>query len=228
MTSVDLPEPLTPVTVIRTPSGISTSMSLRLFSRAPLMTIAPRVVGRRCFGVSIDSSPRRYAPVSEPLPSSSSVGRRALEDQLAAVLAGAGTEVDHVVGGADRLFVVLDDDDGVAEIAQPRQRREQRAVVALVQADRRLVEHVEHAGQVRADLRGQADALPFAARQRRGAPAEREVADADVVQEAQAIADLAQDAARDQVLAVGQLELVEDLERFGDRQVDVLGDRCAP
>ena len=133
---------------------------------------------------------------------------------MAAVLAGAGPEVDDVVGRADRLFVVLDDDHGVAEIAQPRERREQRAVVALVQADRRLVEHVQHAGQVRADLRGQPDALPFPARQRRGAAAERQVPDADVVEEAQAIADLAQDPAGDQRLAVGELELVEHAHRF--------------
>ena len=85
--------------------------------------------------------------------------RRALEDHVPAVFARARPEIDHVVGRANRLFVVLDDDDGVAEIAQPRQRRQQLAVVALVQADRRLVEHVEHAGEVRADLRRQADAL---------------------------------------------------------------------
>ena len=82
---------------------------------------------------------------------------------------------------------------------------EQLAVVALVQADRRLVEHVEHAGEVRADLRRQPDALPFAARQRRRAAAERQVADADVVEEPQPILDLAQDALGDDRLAIGQL-----------------------
>ena len=49
------------------------------------------------------------------------------------------------------------------------QRFEQPRVVALVQADRRLVEHVEHAGEARADLRGQPDALALAAGQRAGA-----------------------------------------------------------
>ena len=91
-----------------------------------------------------------------------------------------GPEIDQIVGGADRLLVVLDDEHGVAEVAQLAERAEQPPVVALVQADRRLVEHVEHAGQLRSDLRRQPDALPFAARQRRGAAAEREVADADV------------------------------------------------
>ena len=60
---------------------------------------------------------------------------------------GARAHVDHVVGGADRLLVVLDHDHGVAEVAQALEGLEQARVVALVQADRRLVEHVEHAGQ---------------------------------------------------------------------------------
>ena len=40
-------------------------------------------------------------------------------DHLAAVLAGAGPDVDDVVGDSDRLLVVLDDEDRVAEVAQP-------------------------------------------------------------------------------------------------------------
>jgi hypothetical protein len=89
------------------------------------------------------------------------LGGRPLEDHLPAVLAGPGAEVHDVVGGADRLLVVFDDEDGVAEIAEAGERGEQRAVVALVQPDRRLVEDVEHAGQVGADLRRQPDALPL-------------------------------------------------------------------
>ena len=59
---------------------------------------------------------------------------------------------------------MLDHEDRIAEIAQMFQRDEQPRIVALVQADGRLVEHIEHAGQPRADLRGQPDALAFAAR----------------------------------------------------------------
>ena len=147
LTSVDFPDPLTPVTAVSTPSGILTSRFFRLFARAPRMTISPFSSGRRAFGVGMTRAPVRYAPVSEKgsAVSSMSACGRALEDDVAAVVAGAGSEIDDVVGGADRLLVVLDDDHGVAEIAQPRQRREQLPVVALVQADRRLVEHVEHA-----------------------------------------------------------------------------------
>ena len=124
---------------------------------------------------------------------------------MAAVFAGARAEIDQVVGRANRLLVVLDDEHGVAEIAQLAERGEQPPVVALVQADRRLVEHVEHARQLRPDLRRQADALALAARERGGAAAERQIADADIDQEPQPIADFAHDALGDEVLALGEL-----------------------
>ena len=113
----------------------------------------------------------------------------ALGDDLAAVDAGAGADVEHMVGGADGVLVVLDDDHGVAEVAQPPQRFEQPRVVALVQADRGLVQHVEHAGEARADLRGEADALALAAGEGAGAAGEREIVEADVDQELQPVAD---------------------------------------
>ena len=75
---------------------------------------------------------------------------------------------------------------GVAEVAQAEQRRDQPRVVALVQADARLVEDVEHAHQPGADLRRQADALRLAAGERRGRAVEGEVVEADVEQEAAA------------------------------------------
>ena len=74
-----------------------------------------------------------------------------------------GPHVDDVVGREDGLAVVLDDDDRVAEVAQARLRLDEARVVARVQADARLVEHVEDADERRADLRREADALPLAA-----------------------------------------------------------------
>ena len=73
--------------------------------------------------------------------------RRALGNHVPAQPSGAGAEIEHVVGVADGVFVVLDDQDGVAQIAQPLQRFNEAVVVALVQADGGLVEHVEHAAQ---------------------------------------------------------------------------------
>jgi hypothetical protein len=41
-----------------------------------------------------------------------------LGDDLATEAAGAGAEVDDIIGVADGFFVVLDDEDGVAEVAE--------------------------------------------------------------------------------------------------------------
>ncbi len=40
------------------------------------------------------------------------------EQELAAVLAGARAEIEHVIGGGDRVRIVLDHQDGVAQVAQ--------------------------------------------------------------------------------------------------------------
>ena len=86
---------------------------------------------------------------------------------LSTVAAGARPEIDHVVRRANRLLVVLDDQHGVAQVAQLLQGGEQPFVVPLVQADRRLIEDVQHPHEPAADLRGEADALRFAPRERR-------------------------------------------------------------
>jgi len=78
--------------------------------------------------------------------------QRAFGDDLAAVHARARTHVNDVVGGADRVFVVLDHQYAVADVAQVFQGADQAVVVALVQADRRLVQHVHHAGQAGTNL----------------------------------------------------------------------------
>ena len=200
MTSVDLPPPETPVTQVKRPSGISAVTFLRLLPRAPTSFSARPLLGlRRLAGTGTDGSPVRYWPVSEARVRHDLL-RRALGDDLAAVDAGAGADVEDVIGLQDRVLVVLDDDHRVAEVAQALQRAEQALVVALVQADRGLVEHVEHAGEAGADLRGEADALALAARQRAGGAGQRQVVEADIDQEGEAVADLLQDARGDLVL----------------------------
>jgi len=49
---------------------------------------------------------------------------------------------------------VLDDKDGVAEIAKMFKRAEQACIVSRVEADAWFVEYVENAAQPRADLGG--------------------------------------------------------------------------
>ena len=205
ISSVDLPPPETPVTQVNSPSGISAVTFFRLLPRALTTVSVRRVFGRRGAPGSAIAAHAGEILAGERVRRRHDVVGRALRDDVAAVDAGAGADVDHMVGGADRVLVVLDHDHGVAEVAQALQRFEQARVVALVQADRRLVEHVEHAGQARADLRGEADALALAARQRAGGARERQIVEADVDQEFQPLADFLQDARRDLVLLLGEV-----------------------
>ena len=73
----------------------------------------------------------------------------------------------------------------------------------------RLVQDIEHAAQPRADLRGEPDALPFAAGKRRGRAVQREVAHPDIEQELEPFADLGHDRPGDFLFAVSQLEPLE-------------------
>ena len=113
-------------------------------------------------------------------------------------------------GAAHHLLVVLDDEHRVADVAQPLERVDQPRVVALVEADRRLVEDVEDADELRADLRREPQPLRLAARERRRCAVEREVADSDVVEEGEPLADLLHDPVADQLLGRRQPELVEE------------------
>jgi hypothetical protein len=112
---------------------------------------------------------------------------------MAAMCAGAGADVDEVVGGADAVFVVLDHDDGVADVAEFEKRADEAIVVALVQADGGLVENVADADKAGANLGGEADALCFAAAEGGGFAVEGEVAEADVGHEAEAGGDFSHD-----------------------------------
>ena len=127
---------------------------------------------------------------------------RAVGDDLAAVLPCPGPDVDDPVGGPDRLLVVLDDEDRVAQVAQPRERRDELGVVALVEPDRRLVEDVQDAHQRRPDLGREADPLGLATGQRHARPVEGQVVEADVDEEAEPGHDLLEQLVGDRPLAL--------------------------
>ena len=121
------------------------------------------------------TAPRRHRDLPEPgevlageaFRAGHDVARGAAGDDVPAVDAGAGAHVDDVIGAADGVLVVLNDNYRVVEVAQALEGGEQPVVVALVEPDGGLVEHVEHPRQTRSYLRGEADALALTARERR-------------------------------------------------------------
>ena len=151
----------------------------------------------------------------------------ALVDHLAAVAPGAGAEVDDVVGRADHRLVVLDDDDRVAARLKLAQHGDQPRVVARVQADRRLVEHVEHAHEPRADLRGEADALHLAAREGGALAVEGQVVEPHVGEELEPAANLLEYLTGHLPFGLVQLQLPEEGGGGADRPAHDVDDRRA-
>ena len=117
-----LPLPDTPVTTVKVPRGNSTSIWRRLFSAAPMTFKHLPFPGRRVSGTGILFLPDRYWPVRL-----AGVGhdllRRAGGHHLAAVDAGAGADVDEVVGGPHGVLVVLHHQQGVAQVPEVLQGR---------------------------------------------------------------------------------------------------------
>ena len=170
-----LPDPATPVTTTSTPSGMSTSTLRRLCVLAPRIFSAP--VGR----------PHRLlegGPIVEVAAGDGAAGAQsvdaALETDRSAGRAGAGAEVDDVVGDRNRLRLVLHDQHRVALVPQLQQQVVHPLDVVGVQADRRLVEDVGHVGERRAEVADHLGALRLAAGQRARRPVQREVAQPDL------------------------------------------------
>ena len=154
-------------------------------------------------------------------------GRRALGDHSPAMHPRAGADVDDMVGQFDGVLVVLDDDHRIAEVAQVQQGIEQPLVVALVQTDGGLVQHIHHAHQAGADLAGQTDALRLATRQGVGAAVEGEVIQADIDEKAQALADFLDDLGRHFATLTGQVQLLEEAHGAADGQRGEMGQGVA-
>lgn len=139
---------------------------------------------------------------------------RSRGDHVSAVNARTGTHIDHVVGSANSVFVVLDDDNGITDIAQALERLDQALVIALVKADRRLVQNVQNAHE-RAPIcvarRIRWASPPESVAEARS---ERQIVESDIDQKTQAIQDFLDDAPADKLLTLGKLQALKKLERL--------------
>ena len=121
--SVLLPLPLTPVTTVITPSGMRMLMSCRLCSRAPSTVSHLPVSGR---GVVAMQDARRAGQVAarERLRAGHDLIGRALGDDVAAQPPRARSQIDHVIGMTNGVFVVLHHQHRIAQVAQLLERAE--------------------------------------------------------------------------------------------------------
>ena len=194
--------------------------------RAPVSLRCSRPGSRRALGMGMERRPERYFPVME-FGVGGDLGDGAGGEELAAEFAGAGTEVEEVVGGTDDVGVVLDDEDGVAEVAEVFHDADELGGVAGVEADGGLVEDVEGADEAGAERGGELNALRFAAGEGGGEAVEGEVVEADLLEKVGALADFFKDLAGDFHLGGGKGEAIEEGGRAGDGEggdfADVFG-----
>ena len=99
--------------------------------RAPRTTKVPLSSGRRA-GTAISRLPEEKL-ARHRAGHALDLLRLPFGDDVAAVLTCAGAHVDEPVGRPHHLLVVLHDEHGVAEIAQPLERDDQPSVVPLVE-----------------------------------------------------------------------------------------------
>ena len=118
------------------------------------------------------------------------------------MLARAGTQIHHVVRRFDGLPVVFHDDDRVAHVAEAAQRIQKTAVVALVQADTRLIEHIEDTHQTGADLARQPDSLALASRERSRRSVQRYVVEPHFFEKFEPLDDFLQNPFRHEVVPI--------------------------
>src|SRR6185312_11280645 len=155
------------------------------------------------------------------------LARRAYRHHLAAMNASSRAEIHDVVRFENRFLVVLDDDHGVADVAQCLESPEQPPIVALVQSDRGLIQDVHDTGESGADLAGEADALRFTSGERLRAAVQCQVVEPHVHQEAQTVSDILDDLGCDLAAPAAEIEGAEELERLTNRQMRSLG-QAAP
>ena len=89
-------------------------------------------------------------------------------------------DVDDMVGRLDHVGIMLDDNDGIALVAQLLKQFIQTMHVARMQADARLIEYICNIDQTAAQVLDHLDALRLAAGQRIRLAIERQVIQPDI------------------------------------------------
>ena len=74
-------------------------------------------------------------------------GDRTAVHNPASVFSGTRSDVDNPIALVDGFFIMLDNNHCVAEITQSNQGFDEATVVALVQADTRLIQYIQGADQ---------------------------------------------------------------------------------
>ena len=141
--------------------------------------------------------------------------RRAAVQHLPAMLARRRADIDQPVGAAHGFQVMLDHEQRVARRLQALQGFEQRFAIGRVQTGRGFVQHIDHAEQLRAQLRRQAQALQLAGRQGRRTALQRQITEAQVGQGADPLQQVLGNALRGQAFFHREIRRVAHIGGIG-------------
>ncbi len=119
---------------------------------------------------------------------------------------------------------MFDHQNRVSQVAQTFQDADQTMRVARVQADRRLIQNIERAYQMRAERCCQLDALRLAAREGRGESIERQIIQTDFVKKSQTLPNLFENFLGDRCLLRAQFQVVHKSPRLGNGHRANFGD----
>ena len=146
-------------------------------------------------------------------------------DHASAVLARARAKIDDAVGRVHDFSIVLHNQNGIPKVAQVVQDLDQPRGIAMMQADGRLVQHVQRAHQPRTQRSRQLNALRLTAGERGSQAIEREIFQPYIVQVAQPVVNLLQQLVRDPGFLLRQLQLREKADgrfhRHGGNLADI-------
>ncbi len=199
-TSVDLPEPETPVTTVKRRAEARSVTSCRLCSRQPASSSRAAPSGGRRSGAPMRLRPREVGARQRVR-----VGHRSPRACPRRRSRRRGCPRPGPCRSPSRRARIVSSSCSTTITLLPASRRRtrlasRRSLSRGMEPDRRLVEDVEHAHQARADLRREPDALALAARERARSGGRASGSRARRRQEAQPVADLFEDAVRDRAL----------------------------
>ena len=125
---------------------------------------------------------------------------------------------------AQHVGIVLHHQNRVSQVAQLFQDADQPRRVPRVQPDRRLIQHIQRAHQLRPQRSRQLNPLRLAARQRRSQPVQRQILEAHRIQKLQPLPHLVENRPGNLLLHRRQLQLAKKLLRLRNRQRRSLAD----
>jgi hypothetical protein len=141
------------------------------------------------------------------------------DNDFTAVDPGTRSEINDVIGAPHRLLIVLNHNERITFTAQRCQRVEQPQIITRVQADRRFIKHVKNTAKIRAELRGETDALRLPATECFRGAAEVQISETDILHETQPLLDFRHQVRGNRLLCSAKFQFLDQISRFASGKI---------